>query len=197
MDTNEGTKLARQGFKQFNRFMLLLWRLGLGSWVNIWPEVGGQILVLTHKGRKSGALRRTPVNYAVVDGEYYCVAGFGPFADWYRNLVANPGAEVWLPDGWWQATAEEITGSEFRLALVRAVLIGSGFASLLAGIDPHKVSDEELDRMTKDYRLVRLHLITPRTGPGGPGDLAWVWPLATLLLLALRPRRKKRGCRCC
>ena len=29
----------RQSFKKFNRFMLLMWRLGLGAWVNGCPSV--------------------------------------------------------------------------------------------------------------------------------------------------------------
>ena len=64
-------------------------------------DLSGQIMVLTHTGRKSGLRRRTPVNYALVDGEVYCTAGFGQISDWYRNILANPQVEVWLPDGWW------------------------------------------------------------------------------------------------
>jgi hypothetical protein len=67
----------RQGFKHFNRFMMLMWRLGLGPWVNAWPEVGGRIMVITHTGRKTGIRRRTPVNYTIADGEVYCTSGFG------------------------------------------------------------------------------------------------------------------------
>lgn len=175
--------------------MLLLWRLGLGSWLNAWPEVGGRIMVITHTGRKSGLRRQTPVNYAIVDGEIYCVAGFGQISDWYRNLLAQPQVEVWLPEGWWMGRADDISDHPERLHLVRQVLVASGFAARAAGVDPVGMADEELSKVTADYRLVRIRRSEARTGPGGPGDLAWVWPLATLLLLplALRRRRKPRA----
>jgi deazaflavin-dependent oxidoreductase (nitroreductase family) len=182
----------RQGFKYFNRFMLLLWRLGLGPWVNAWPEVNGRIMVITHTGRKTGIRRRTPVNYAIVDDEVYCTAGFGHISDWYRNIRANPQVEVWLPDGWWAGVAEEVTDAEERMPLVRQVLIGSGFAARAVGIDHIAMTDEELDRVTAHYRLIRIQRTKARTGPGGPGDLSWVWPLATMMLLPLALLRRKR-----
>ncbi len=182
----------RQGFKYFNRFMLTMWRLGLGSWVNAWPEVGGRIMVITHTGRKSGLRRQTPVNYALVDGEIYCTAGFGPTSDWYRNIVAQPQVEVWLPDGWWAGVAEEVTDTRLRMPLLRQVLIASGFAARAEGIDPVAMTNDELSAATADYRLIRIRRAEARTGPGGPGDLAWVWPLATMILLPLALRRRRR-----
>jgi hypothetical protein len=41
------------------------------------------------------------------------------------------------------------------------------------------------------YMLVRIRREAARTGKGGPGDLAWLWPLAALLLLPLALRRKQ------
>ena len=175
----------RQGFKYFNRFMLLMWRLGFGNWVNAWPKVGGRIMVITHTGRKSGARRQTPVNYAIVDGDIYCTAGFGSGSDWYRNLLSNSKVEVWLPEGWWSGIAEDVTNEKDRLTLLRQVLIASGFAARLAGINPLAITDAELDAETVEYRLIRIRRLTPRTGRDGPGDLAWIWPLATLILLPL------------
>ncbi|MEW5868836.1 MAG: nitroreductase family deazaflavin-dependent oxidoreductase [Chloroflexota bacterium] len=183
---------ARQVFKRFNRFMLLLWRLGLGPWVNAWPEVGGRILVLTHTGRKSGLKHRTPINYAVVDGEIYCSAGFGHITDWYRNILASPQVEVWLPDGWWQGIAEDVSQSEQRLAFMRQVIIASGFAGPLFGVDANSMDDAELEQATRDYRLIHIRRTQPRTGPGGPGELSWIWPLATFILLPLALRRCRR-----
>jgi deazaflavin-dependent oxidoreductase (nitroreductase family) len=187
----------RIGFKYFNRWMLLLWRLGLGQWLNSWPSVGGRIMVLTTIGRTSGRARRTPLNYAIVDGAIYCLAGFGGISDWYRNLLADPHVEVWLPEGWWRGVAEEVTDEALRLPLLRQVLIGSGFVAPLVGVDPHTLSDEALAAATALYRLIRIRRTEARTGPDGPGDLAWVWPLSTLgslLLLARRSRRPRRAC---
>ncbi|MBN2113988.1 MAG: nitroreductase family deazaflavin-dependent oxidoreductase [Acidimicrobiia bacterium] len=179
----------RHAFKHLNRFMVLMFRLGLGPWLQFWPRVTGQILVLVHRGRKSGLLRRTPLNFARADGDIYILAGFGRASDWYRNLRADRQGEVWLPDGWWSVEAEEVSDHPERLRLLRAVLVGSGFAAYAFGVSPG-LPDERLAQITSGYRLVRLRLVGPRTGPGGPGDLAWVWPAALTLRLLLRRRRR-------
>jgi deazaflavin-dependent oxidoreductase (nitroreductase family) len=181
----------RQGFKYLNRFMLLMWRLGLGPLMNMGPQLAGRYMVITHTGRKSGVKHRTPVNYAEVDGEIYCTAGFGSVSDWYRNIIANPQVEVWLPDGWWAGIAEEVTLPEARLPLLREVLIDSGFAAYAAGLDPKQMTDEDLDSATKEYRVMHIRRVAARTGKDGPGDLVWVWPLLVLVLLVALLRQPR------
>jgi deazaflavin-dependent oxidoreductase (nitroreductase family) len=188
--TPQSEQMLRQGFKQLNRFMILIWRLGLGGWLNCWPEVGGQIMVLVHTGRKTGLRRYTPVNYALVESNLYCTAGFGHHSDWYRNIMANPEIEVWLPDSWWAARATDVSDHPERLALLRAVLIGSGFAAYAAGLNPQTMTAAELDVATKPYRLLQIHCTLPCTGPGGPGDLAGIWPLTTFMLGGLLLARR-------
>ena len=101
-------KDMRLFFKYFNRFMLIMWRFGLDRWLSFWPSGIGQFMVINHTGRKSGELRKTPVNFAEVDGEIYCVAGAGRTSDWYQNVLANPNVEIWLPDSRWSGNAEVI-----------------------------------------------------------------------------------------
>jgi deazaflavin-dependent oxidoreductase (nitroreductase family) len=194
LETTQGMEILRQSFKQLNKFMMLLWRLGLGSYGN-GTRWGGYIMVIVHKGRKTGLIRRTPVNYTIIGDDIYCTAGFGARADWFRNVMADPNVEVWLPDGWWAGVAENVSDTSERIEIMRKVLIASGFATYAAGIDPIKLSDDELDEVTTEYRLVRIRRVEPRTGSGGPGDLVWVWPLTTLvfgvlLLFSKRNRRK-------
>ena len=163
----------RIGFKYFNRYMLLLWRLGLGRWLNGWPSIGGRIMVLTTIGRNSGIPRRTPLNYTIVGSEVYCAAGFGSISDWYRNIRANPAIEIWLPDGWWAGVAQEVTDDAARLPLLREVLIASGIVARLAGVNPHTLTDEALAAATANYHLIHIDRTEARTGAGGPGELAW------------------------
>jgi len=182
---NKLEEKLRQGFKILNRFMLCMWRLGLGSWINFCPKVVGRIMVIIHTGRKTGLRRQTPVNYALVDGQLYCIAGFGGISDWYRNILANPQVEVWLPDGWWSGVADEVQDPEARLPLLRQVLVASGFAAFAAGINPYTLSDEQLAQISQPYILLHIRRTEARAGAGGPGELAWVWPLSTMLLLPL------------
>jgi deazaflavin-dependent oxidoreductase (nitroreductase family) len=181
----------RQGFKYLNHFMVMMWRLGLGKWLNLWPAGLGRYLVITHIGRKSGLRRRTPVNYAQVAEEVYVTAGFGSGCDWYRNLRANPQVEIWLPDGWWTGVAEEVLDPAKRLPILRQVIIDSGFAGRVFGLNPHTMTDEEFDRVTGAYRLLRLRRVAPLTGEHGPGDLAWIWPGVAMVLLPLVLFRRK------
>lgn len=183
----------RDAFKYLNRFMLSMWRLGLGNWMNIWPEVIGQIMVITHTGRRSGIRHQTPVNYALVNDEIYCVSGFGEISDWYKNILQDPHVEVWLPQGWWAGIAEDISDHEQFLPLVREVMIGSGFAAWLAGLFPKRMSDIELQQKTQGYKLLRIRREVERTGPGGPGEFAWIWPLIVFLTLPFLFKRRKKG----
>ena len=145
----------RKVFHTGNRFMVWMWKAGWGKAINIWPAGFGQIMVIKHRGRKSGKEYLTPVNYALVDGEIYCTAGFGAISDWYRNMLANPKVELWLPEGRNSYCAEDVSDSPNRLFLLRQVIIASGFAGPLFGINPKKLNDEQLSAVSK-YRLVRF-----------------------------------------
>jgi deazaflavin-dependent oxidoreductase (nitroreductase family) len=179
------THRLRTAFGYLNRFMIALWRLGLGGWVNLWPAVGGRVMVLVNIGRRTGIQRRTSLNYAHIGGDIYCISGFGRISDWYNNVVENPHVEIWLPDGWWAGVATDVSDSESRLTVMRQVLIASGFASYLAGIWPRSASDAELDRATADYRVLRIERTQSLATTGGPGDLLWIWPMVALALLVL------------
>jgi deazaflavin-dependent oxidoreductase (nitroreductase family) len=181
----------RKIFKNFNRFMLLLWRLGLGSFGN-GNRYAGWIMVIKHTGRKSGLTRYAPVNYAMVGGDIYCTAGFGTKADWYRNLMDIPEVELWLPDGRWAGVAEDVTDDPDAAELLRHVIIAAGFAGPLFGVNARQMTAADFENLLGDYRLIRIRRTEAVTGPGGPGDLAWVWPLATLLLLVRCLRGKKK-----
>ena len=149
-------------------------------------------MVIKHTGRKTGLTRHTPVNYAIVEGDIYCTAGFGRVSDWYLNIMASPEVEVWLPDGRWVGRAEDITDVENGHLFFRQVLISSGFAGPLFGVNPKNLTDLDLINLLESYRLIRIRRQNAMTGAGGPGDLAWVWPAATFVLLGLLITRRKK-----
>lgn len=154
--------MERDAFRTMNRLMLLAWRAGLGAPINATHRLTGRIMVLGTVGRKSGLMRRTPLNYAPGADEVYALAGFGPRTDWYRNLQEHPFAELWLPTGCWLAEAEEVREPGDRLRAVREVLQASGFAAkAFAGVDPWHIADDDLERVTADYGVVRLRIVEP------------------------------------
>lgn len=147
----------RSFFRLFNRFMLWMWHNGMGAYINAWPPVTGRIMVLTTHGRKSGLSRQTPVNYAEIDGDIFCTAGFGAVSDWYRNILKDSKVEVWLPDDRrWSGRAEEVEAGPQRLVWLRTVLQNSGFAAFVAGINPYSIKDDRLEKACRDYRLIRI-----------------------------------------
>jgi deazaflavin-dependent oxidoreductase (nitroreductase family) len=191
--TPQQEEQLRQVFKRFNRFMVSLWKMGLGRWINLWPQVGGRIMVIVHKGRKTGQTRYAPVNYALVDGELYCVAGFGEGTDWYRNVKANPEVEVWLPEGGWAGIVEEIPNAAASLPILRQVLINSGFAAHMVGLSPQTMSDADLAAATQSYRLLHIYRTQPRPTPQLPLGpiIAITLGLVSLLILIGWKRRKR------
>jgi deazaflavin-dependent oxidoreductase (nitroreductase family) len=192
MDITPETEVKiRKIFRSFNKFMLSLWRLGLGGFGNP-TKYGGAVMVIKYKGRKTGLTRYAPVNFAVIDGDVYCMAGFGERTHWYQNILADPEVELWLPNSRWAGIAEAASEVENRVEILRKVLVASGFAGPLFGANPRRMTDEQVEELLETYRLVRIRRAAPVTGPGGPGDLAWVWPVATFLLLGLLLRPKRR-----
>lgn len=78
---------------------------------------GIECVVLTTVGRKTGALRRSPV-VRVVDGDRYLVVGSMGGAPqhpkWYLNLLANPEITVQDRDQVFDMTARIATGEEYE-----------------------------------------------------------------------------------
>jgi deazaflavin-dependent oxidoreductase (nitroreductase family) len=70
---------------------IYLYRLGLGR------LLGHRFLLLTHRGRKSGLLRRTPLEVLLYDPRTrvsVVLSAWGKKSDWYRNIEASPALEV-------------------------------------------------------------------------------------------------------
>lgn len=80
-----------------------LYAVGLG------PLVGRLILLLTTTGRKSGLPRTVPLQYEIVDGDYYLGSARGVHSDWFRNIQADPRVEVRVKSRHFHGTAQTIT----------------------------------------------------------------------------------------
>jgi len=192
-DDGDDLQYLRPVFARMNRVLMIpMWRLGMGRILNAWPAVGGRILVLAHRGRRSGTRYLAPLNYAAVGDDLYVTAGFGPRTDWYRNVLAEPDVTVWLPGGRWYAEVTDVTDSPDRIDLLREVLVGSGAVAPMLGIHPATMSDDELDAACPDYQVLRITPYARVRGPEGRADLVWVWPIAALGLVGMRLLRRAR-----
>jgi len=79
-------------------------------------DTGMPVVIVTHRGNKTGKIRKTPVMRVENDGQYAIVASLGGAPKhpvWYHNLKASP-AEVRVQDGAevFDMTVRELEGSE-------------------------------------------------------------------------------------
>ncbi len=74
---------------------------------------GDNLLLLNHKGAKSGTERTTPLAYTR-DGDDYVIiaskAGSPENPAWYHNLLANPEVTVEIGSETFKARAKEVKG---------------------------------------------------------------------------------------
>lgn len=71
--------------RALHRAPIALYRLGLGG------LLGRRFVLLTHIGRRTGASRQVVLEVVGRHGDSYLVAsGYGPRAQWYRNILADP-----------------------------------------------------------------------------------------------------------
>ncbi|MEV0913529.1 nitroreductase family deazaflavin-dependent oxidoreductase [Streptomyces sp. NPDC049967] len=100
------------------RLPVHMFRAGLG------PLFRGRLLLLVHTGRTSGQPHRTAVEVvesATVDGRrsWTVASGYGPAADWYRNLRRTPQATVQIGRRFHAVTAAELPAGEGGELMVR------------------------------------------------------------------------------
>ncbi len=178
--------MARRVFKTLNRyFMVPMFRLGFGFFFG--TPFGGYIMVLRTVGRKTGKTRYTPVNYALMNGQVYCVSGFGKGAHWYTYLKAEPRLEMIMPGGALFGVAEDVVDEAERTRAIRQVFKNGGFAGFFEGFNPRTASDEELLAKCQHTVVVRIRPEGLGSGAGDPGGWAWVVTVAATvgILLAI------------
>ncbi len=91
------------------RSPILLYRLRLG-WL-----LGKRFILLEHRGRKSGVIRRTVIE--VVDhnplfGSYVVAAAWGKKSDWFKNISVNPRVTIGVGLRRFSAIASTLSANE-------------------------------------------------------------------------------------
>ena len=104
-----------------------------GTRANTLRDTGLPVVIVTHRGHKSGKLRKTPLMRVEHDGEYALIASQGgapQHPSWYANLKADPEA-VTIQDGPepFDVRVREIDGAERDEWWARAVEAYPPYAS--------------------------------------------------------------------
>lgn len=173
------------------RSPMIVWRLGLG-------RVFGHIFVLiTTWGRSSGKPRRVLTEYLPLAGKLYVACAYGPKADWYKNIMADPHVTVQTWQGPESMLASRVTDNDE----LRAVYHGfkrrdwpmMRWYLSSVGIDPGDPDDYVAKK--ERVHIFRFDPTDETTPPPQDADLVWIWPVALggLLLMILLQRLIKRS----
>ena len=148
-------------FKVLFKIPVWLYRIGLGG------LQGKHFLLLVTRGRKTGKLRYTALEYSheASTDAYQVMAGWGGRTDWYRNARANPRVQVQVGRRRFQALAEPLGDEEVAQILFEITQINpnaAGMWSRWAG-EPLDGSLESLRRAAPFFPVLRLHPLPPET----------------------------------
>lgn len=183
---SQASRRQHELFMVLNRWMTIpILRAGLGAWFG--TPIGGYVLLLRVRGRKSGLVREIPLTYFIAEGAPWVLAGWGAATQWYRNLLVNPDVEAVLPGRTLRCVAEDVRDPAIRGRVVPALVRAAGLPGYMGGVDPRGPDEAILEA----YAWVPLIRLRPVDGPiaGGPDDpggTAWIWRQAIVLgVLAL------------
>jgi deazaflavin-dependent oxidoreductase (nitroreductase family) len=101
------------GMKEFNRGVIDEFRANGGKVGG--PFEGGNMVLLTTKGAKTGQPRLVPLAYIPIDGRIVIVgslAGAPVDPQWVRNLRANPAVFIEVGAEAYEAVAQELPRDE-------------------------------------------------------------------------------------
>ncbi|MEU4330206.1 nitroreductase family deazaflavin-dependent oxidoreductase [Nonomuraea dietziae] len=138
------------------RLPIRLYRMGLG------PLLGRRIMLLTHLGRVSGRPRQAVIE-VIEHGEhgYVAASGFGPRADWYRNVMKTPNVTVQIGGQIHRVTAIPLSADEGATVMARYAPRHPAAARRLC-----KIMGFAVDGGAEDYREVGRRIpfvrFTPR-----------------------------------
>jgi deazaflavin-dependent oxidoreductase (nitroreductase family) len=146
--------IEKAAFRILNRHIVVPgFKIGLGRLIS--NPLTGRIMVLKLRGRKTGEIRYTPVNYAKIGENLYCYQGRHLKGVWYLNILANPHVEVILPGGTLKGFAEEVDEMEAAHA-IQQILKSSGLGAFIYGFNPFTVTDDLLLKKLAGIPVIRI-----------------------------------------
>ena len=180
-----------RSFRILNRFYVIpAINAGLGP-LHSNPVTGSWMLLRTI-GRTSGRRREVALGYAILDGGVYCSSGFGPSAQWYRNLLVEPRVDIVLAGRAFAGIAEPVTDPAELDRAWRALIRSLGVLGRVFVCSPDAPSTT-LAAKTVNLPLVRIRPVGLAGGPADPGGWLWVTLTAVgLVWIASRTRSRSR-----
>ena len=172
---------GNRAFRRFQRMPLMLWRLGLGR------VVGRRLMVLTTVGRTSGLTRHAMVAYYRVGGKKYTYSGFGPQADWFRNLESQPRVTIQTADGTESALAWRVTEPSELTRVLRVIQSSypRSAAMLKQNWGDRPLTDEAIAADAYRFYLVAFDATEQPTPTPLDEDLRWALPVVMMVGVSL------------
>jgi len=149
------TSIERAAFRILNQYIVVPgFKIGLGKLIS--NPLTGRIMVLKLRGRKTGKIRYTPVNYAEIGENLYCYQGRHLKGAWYLNILANPHVEAILPGDTLKGFAEVVGDEKEAAYAIQQILKGSGLGAFIYGFNPFTVTDDLLLKKLAGIPVIRI-----------------------------------------
>jgi deazaflavin-dependent oxidoreductase (nitroreductase family) len=177
------TDPVRRTFRVGNRAIVPALNAGLG--VVISNPLTGHLFVLRMRGRRTGRSRQVPLGYVIIDGDIYCVAGWGRRTNWLANIAADPRVEAVLPGRTVRGVATVVTDPIEWARAYRRLIRSFGLLGRSVLGDVSRLDDRELFAQHGALPVVRIHPTGVVPGAFDPGGRGWLAILAIEIELAL------------
>lgn len=154
---------------------ILLYRLGLGK------VIGKYIMIISTFGRKSGKVRRTPIEYYRIGNDIYAISGFERDPDWYLNLQANPHVTLQTDQGAHHVIARRPETDEEWEGIIKYIKKSPIPTLVIPEVVAH-LDDPEVQKQIRDWPVVFFEATDEPCPADLEIDLLWTWPLILLFL---------------
>ncbi len=178
------------------RLPILLYRLGMG-----WLLAPIPLMILTTRGRRSGAARHTPIEFRGHGSKFYIVSLWGSRPHWFQNLLAEPKVTIQQGSRQFAARAQVVDshGEALRVLHLFRRRVPAIYDAVMARMSGEStISVQKLPELSRAFTIVRLDRLPNEPLPLPPvaPDLAWIAPMGILagavtlaLLVFSRSRR--------
>jgi deazaflavin-dependent oxidoreductase (nitroreductase family) len=132
------------------------------------------VIVLVHRGRKSGRLYKTPVEVLVADperGELVVSPMWGRHTDWYRNVLAGGLVEAHVRGEERRVGWRELDEAERRAALSAYRDAHPLYSRIILRmlVRVNGFDDEPQEAVLRELPMLGLHRVRPGSAPSPAG----------------------------